>query len=336
MTPSQLAQELPFFIAERMPVIITGGPGIGKSDCVRQAGAALDLPVWDTMRGSQMDPTDIKGFPAPDAKKGVMRWLTPDFLPTDPKSKGVLFLDELTSAPLAVQAAMYQLFLDRRVGNYELPEGWAIVAAGNRAGDKSVFNRMPKALANRMVHVQLEPSLADFTSWARQYAPDMSPYTIGFLRFRNGLLHKMDGNAAEDPFPSPRSWVVADKIMRRNRPIDVALELVAGAVGTGAANEYVAFFTQASQLPDPDQIALDPTGTPVPESPSALYAVTGMLDNASDSVKAFRTYMPYVSRLPREFQTVFMRDQLARKAHHDISATTEFRDWCLANRDIVV
>lgn len=335
MTPSQLAAILPYYIAERMPVFLKGPPGVGKSDCVRQAGAAMKLEVRDTMRGSQMDPTDIKGFPAPDAKKGVMKWLTPEFLPTDPKSKGILFLDELTSAPIAVQAAMYQLVLDRRVGEYVLPDGWAIVAAGNREGDKSVVNRMPKALANRMAHLNIEPSLDCFIKWQRQHKPDMSPYTSAFLRFRSGLLHNME-NQGEDPFPSPRSWVMADQIMRRGHDVEVALEAVAGVVGKGAANEYVAFFSQASQLPDPDQIALDPLGTPVPESPSALYATAGMLDSVTTDVKTFRAYMPYVLRMPREFQVVYIRDQIAQKAHHDVTVTTEFRDWCVANRDIVV
>lgn len=333
MRSSAIAEELPFFFADKMSVFIKGPVGAGKSSIVHQVGARLKMEVRDTVRASQMDPTDIKGFPAPDAKKNAMRWLPPNFLPTDPKSKGILFLDELTSGPVAVQAACYQLMLDRKVGEYELPEGWAIVAAGNREIDRSIVNRMPAALANRMVHIDYEVHIDDFAAWGMNR---LDPRTIAFLRFRDALLHNFAPDSKEAAFPTPRTWEFADKIMQRFRPAARTMELLKGTVGSGAAAEYSAFWQMASQLPDRDQIALDPLNTEVPTLQSARYAVATMLSSATKAVDAFRTYMKYVERLPVEFQVVYIRDMLEKKDTVDVRQTKEWTQWAMKNRDVVL
>lgn len=337
MTPSNILKALPELFAAQLSVFVKGPVGVGKSALIRQLGQDLGVEVRDTTRLSQMDPTDIKGFPAPDAKKGIMRWLPPSFLPQDPKSKGILFLDELTSASTAVQAAAYQLMLDRCVGEYKLPDGWAIVAAGNREIDRSIVNRMPAALANRMVHIDYEVNLADFVAWATD--AELDPITIAFLRFRENLLHSFDPQSKEAAFPTPRTWEFSDRIMGRNLPTHISFELLKGTVGHGAAAEYMAFHGMANKLPTRDEIALNPLGAPVPESLSAQYAVTTMLSMGAKNVGQFRTSLAYMERLSPEFQVVFIKDLIARAAKDPslgFKSTSEWTKWCFANRGVVL
>jgi MoxR-like ATPase len=148
-------------INKHRPVFLWGPPGIGKSDVVKQIGDELKREVID-VRLALWEPTDIKGIPYYNSDKGAMVWAPPAELPTHPDSTAIIFLDELNSAPPAVQAAAYQLVLNRRVGTYELPKGVDVVAAGNREGDRGVTYRMPAPLANRFVHLEMK---VDFDDW---------------------------------------------------------------------------------------------------------------------------------------------------------------------------
>lgn len=334
MTPTQIASVLPHLFEQQLSVFIKGPVGVGKSSVVHQVGEALDLEVRDTIRASQMDPTDIKGFPAPDMKKGLMHWLPPSFLPADKKSKGILFLDELTSGSPAVQAACYQLMLDRRVGEYELPDGWAIVAAGNREIDRSIVNKMPAALANRMVHIDYTVDLPSFVTWAMNAG--ISAETIAYLRFRENMLHNFVPDSKEAAFPTPRSWSFADKI--RQMPLGQAesLELLRGTVGEGAAAEYIAFCKMAAELPSRDYIAMDPKAAPVPESPGAQYATTTMLSLGTKDSGDFRTFMTYMERMSIEFQVIYVRDLLSNPTvRPKVESTKEYMKWAIANADVI-
>ena len=151
---------------------------------IRQVADEAKLPLID-VRASLLDPTDLRGIPTVENGRAV--WCPPSFLPTaDDGPGGILFFDELSAAPPLVQASLYQLVLDRRVGEYELPDGWRIVAAGNRQEDKSVVFRMPAALANRFVHLDFEVDYDDWRDWA--VARGIHPLVIGFLGLRRELL----------------------------------------------------------------------------------------------------------------------------------------------------
>ena len=190
MKPSFHRQALNKAIEAKRPVMLWGAPGVGKSDVVAQVAEKRGVELRD-VRLSLLDPVDLKGFPIPDHDNKQMTWLPPHFLPAmtvkkarallntkDGKktalpdhlmpndSQGILFLDELPSAPQAVQAAAYQLILNREIGNYTLPEGWAIIAAGNREEDRAVVHKMPSALANRFVHLNFDIHLDDWCEWA--------------------------------------------------------------------------------------------------------------------------------------------------------------------------
>ena len=150
---------------KKRPIFLWGPPGVGKSDIVQQITDEANGFMFD-LRLGQMDPTDLRGMPFFNKELGVMDWAPPIDLPSAEFAKDypmiTVFLDEMNSAPASVQAAAYQLVLNRRLGKYVLPDNVVIIAAGNRESDKGVTFRMPTPLANRFVHVEIR---ADFEAW---------------------------------------------------------------------------------------------------------------------------------------------------------------------------
>ncbi len=210
MKASQLFESLRVLVSARQPVFIWSGPGCGKSSIVAQLAKTLEIPLQD-VRALLLDPVDLRGLPFLGSD-GRSKWATPEFLPQD--GSGILFLDELNSAPAMVQASCYQLVLDRKLGEYTLPEGWAIIAAGNRDSDRAVTTRMPTPLRNRFVHLELEVDVQEWSEWAIQEG--IRPELIAFLRFRPELLSQPDKDA--HAFPSPRSWTVTGRPGTWRRP----------------------------------------------------------------------------------------------------------------------
>lgn len=261
--------------------------------------------------------------------KQQMAFVPPDFLPT--KGKGILFLDEMNSAPQSVQAAAYQLILNRKLGNYTMPDGWAIVAAGNRAGDRSVVNAQPAALANRFVHIDFEVNLEDWNLWAMPNG--ISDITRGFLHFKPALLHSFDATTNPRAFPTPRSWAFADSVRQSNLSADTEFDLIKGSVGEGAASEYLAFARMASELPTVDEILMNPDTAPVSDNPSTMFAVSTMLDSKA-APNTLGRLLTYMDRLPVEFQVLFMRS--ACSANRDLLKTREAIKWLSSNQAVMI
>jgi MoxR-like ATPase len=165
VTPNEAKASVRKCLKINRPIFLWGAPGIGKSDIIKQLGDELGREVID-IRLPLWEPTDIKGIPFFNPETKTMEWGPPSELPMDPDSKAIIFLDELNAAPPAVQAAAYQLVLNRRVGTYVLPKGVSIVAAGNRETDKGVTYRMPAPLANRFLHLELKVNFDDWQEWA--------------------------------------------------------------------------------------------------------------------------------------------------------------------------
>ncbi len=344
MKPSHVRASIKHCAAHHQPLFIWGPPGGGKSDIVAQAATEMGRELRD-VRLSLLDPVDLKGFPVPDQVNGVMTWLPPDFLPpmmvpgkpvknkptmVPNSSAGILFLDELTSALPAIQGAAYQLILNRKIGNYTLPENWDIVAAGNREGDRSIVHRMPAALRNRFVHLEFEVNLDEWCAWAIDHG--ITHELIAFLRFRSSLLHAFDPKSDPRAFPTPRTWAFANKIVKSQLPADVELELLKGTVGDGAAGEFIAFMRVVRNLPSVDQILVDPENTKVPEDLSAKYAISTALATRAcrDNMDVL---MKYAARLPIEFQVVFARD--AGRRDNDVVKSSAFTKWAIKHSDIL-
>jgi hypothetical protein len=262
-------------IQTRRPVFLWGPPGIGKSDIVKQIGDDAGREVID-VRLALWEPTDIKGIPYYNADKGAMVWAPPSELPTDPDSKALIFLDELNSAPPAVQAAAYQLILNRRVGTYHLPKGVDVVAAGNREGDRGVTYRMPSPLANRFIHLEAKVDFDDWQDWAT--LNKIHPEVVGYVAFAKQDLYDFDPKGASKSFATPRSWsFVSDLLDDDDCDIDTLHNLIAGAVGDGLAIKFMAHRKIASKLPKADEILDGKVKDLKVKEVSAMYSLTTSL-----------------------------------------------------------
>ena len=329
--PSRITELLRASITMKEPFFLKGPVGVGKSQIAKQVCDELGYEFID-VRLATMDPTDIKGFPAPDLAKKTMHWLPANFLPaTKTKTKGLLFLDEMNSALPAIQASAYQLTLDRRIGDYELPAGWTVGAAGNRAIDRSIVNQTPAALNNRLIHMEMETDLDDWVNFAR--IKNISDTTIAFLRFKSMLLHSFDPAKNPEAFPTPRGWFKVDKIESRNFDPAVAYDLIKGTVGEAAAVEHKAFKNVYMTLPTIDEIAVSPDGAKLPTTPGALHAIITSMGSKTTKT-SFPKFVQYVGRMPPEWQVLYVRD--AMKVCRDVIFTREFRDWSVANQNVTL
>ncbi len=272
MGPKAAKRAIAFAIKMKRPTFLWGPPGIGKSDLVSQIGTDTSREVID-VRLALWEPTDIKGIPYFDSNTSTMTWAPPAELPTDPASKAILFLDELNSAPPAVQAAAYQLILNRRVGTYVLPEGVDIVAAGNRDGDKGVTFRMPAPLANRFVHLEMKVEFEDWLDWATMNR--IHEEVVGYVGFAKQDLYDYDPKSPSKSFATPRSWsFVSDMVYDEDIDTETLTNLVSGAVGDGLAVKFMAHRKIASKLPKADDILDGKVEDLEIKEISAMYSLT--------------------------------------------------------------
>ena len=261
----------------KRPVFLWGPPGIGKSEVVSEITDELGGLMID-LRMAQMEPTDIRGIPFFNKDLGKMDWAPPIELPDEELASKypvvVLFLDEMNSAPPAVQAAGYQLILNRRVGKYVLPDNVVIVAAGNRDSDKGVTYRMPMPLANRFVHLEMR---ADFNAW-QTWAVNKNIHkdVVGYLSFAKQDLYDFDSKSASRAFATPRSWCFVSDLLNDedNTDTDTLFNLVAGAVGEGLAVKFAAHRKIAGKMPEPTDILSGKVKDLSVKEISAMYSLT--------------------------------------------------------------
>jgi hypothetical protein len=290
--------------------MIWGPPGIGKSELIAEIGAEQKRPVID-MRLLLLEPTDIKGIPFYDPATQTMRWAQPADLPqtiterdinrakkalslaiegkdedeihektqkletlkiAQEFSKAILFLDEINAAPPSVQAAAYQLILNRRVGEYKLPDGVSMVCAGNRDSDKGVTYRMPSPLANRLVHIEMTSNFDDWQKWAimaRVHAD-----VVGFLSHHKQKLFNFDPKSPDKAFATPRSWVFVSQLITDELPESMNTALVAGTVGEGLATEFAQHRKVAAKMPKPEDVLTGKETKLNVKDLSAMYSLT--------------------------------------------------------------
>lgn len=325
------------YLDANIPCFMWGAPGVGKSDAARQVASdyAGGVPIID-FRAVLRDPVDLRGLPAIDRDTNTARWLPPSDLPNETRDGpvGILFMDELNAAPQSVQAACFGLVLDRKVGEYRLPDGWRIIAAGNRASDRGAAQRMPSALANRFAHIDVEPTVEDFTTWAS--AAGIAPEVIAFVRFRPNLLHNMDTKAASSDlrtFPTPRAWANVSKVIASDPDVKLRFALIQGLVGEGAAVEFEGFLRVYQNLPSLDAILTAPKQTAVPTEVAALFALaSGLGRKVTD--RTFANGVTYAKRMPKEFEVMFVLDAVTRNKALSHNAT--FVQWAADNQSVLI
>ncbi|MDJ0834635.1 MAG: AAA family ATPase [Gammaproteobacteria bacterium] len=322
------------------PVMLWGPPGVGKSQIVMQIGQRHELPVID-IRLSQMEPSDLRGIPFKQGDK--VEWAVPSILPDSEAhgEAGILFLDEINSAAPSVSAAAYQLILDRRLGNYEVPNGWAIFAAGNRQGDRGVTYAMPAPLANRFSHYEIDLNLDDWVAWAYKHAIDER--IIGFLRFRPELLFDFDPAHNPAAFPSPRSWEFAHRALQKfiDYP-DLLLGSLQACVGQAAGIECHAFIESLDQMPDLDKI-LSGEDLKAPQEIDLQYAVASALvgrairaQGSEDAGSIYGHILNYAGCFPQREMGVMLVSDMHRAIGNDLFEVAEFADWADSIADLIL
>jgi len=345
----------------RINIYLWGKAGIGKSAVMQQVteeateqamatGKSAEEALYDfiDIRASQLDPTDVRGIIMPDLENHTATWLTPEWLPKNPNWKGIIGLDELNLAPILVQSAFYQLIWDRKIGEYELPEGALIVAAGNRKQDGAPAHNMAAPLRNRFCHILFEPSIKDWNEWAMQH--NISADVIAFLNFKIEVFSPdFKPNAEENAFPSPRTWEFASRLLSQDangqhyysQQPDSLSELLAGCVGAGAASEFSIFTQVRSKLPDADAILAGnfPKGKP-PTQPDVLYALMTTLAVKSSQMDvakrptAYNNLLTYLQKVEAtEFHALCIT-LIGAKDRENLCKSSEWGKWIKTHKDV--
>jgi hypothetical protein len=318
VTPSQLTTLLTGYFSIREPVLVTGAPGIGKSDIIAQAATANGMGLLIS-HPVTADPTDAKGLPWP-----VQGSDHATFLPfgdlyqaINATSPMVWFLDDLGQASPAVQAAFMQLLLARRVNGHALPECVTFAAATNRRIDRAGVSGILEPVKSRFASiVELETNIDEWSQWA---IANGIPYTLlAFLRYRPELLCKFEATADLTNSPVPRTWKHLADVESLGLSLELESEAMSGAVGNGAAIEYIAFRQMARSLQNLDAILLDPSKAAIPSKPDQLYAtVVGLASRANET--NFARIVTYAQRMyseadKGEYAALLIRDSQRRES----------------------
>ena len=264
------------------PIMLWGPPGIGKSAVIRELTEEMNIGFID-VRLAQREPVDIRGLPVPKEDRSGVDWMVSSEWPRadqpDTPERGVILFDELTAADASLQVAAYEFILDRRLGTlYEVPDGWYIIAAGNRSQDSAVARTMSSALANRFCHLEVEADTESWTNWA--IINGIEPSIIAFIRFRPDLLLSMQGNR-ERGWPSPRSWERVSSEIQLAEGTELSsksLELIIeGLIGTGASLEFNAFRSWTESLPEVEKILTGEVAPTFPNRADLQYAMVSAI-----------------------------------------------------------
>ena len=301
-------------------------PGIGKSSIVKQLCKKHSLEMVD-LRLASIEPTDLCGIPY--VHNGEQLFSIPDWFPSDPKSKGVIFLDELSNASIAVQHVAYRLILDREIQtNRRLPDGWFVVAAGNLKTDQTGVKGIVPALANRFyTHLEIIPNLSDFTVYALENRVDER--VVGFLNFNSAMLYRAP-TSASTAFPTPRSWVAAAKWLTYDFTDGQLITTLSGCIGEGTATEFLSYMKYFRDLPDFKKIMngkleykvkLDDLGLLFAVATSTMY---NLMENHKQ-VEAVRNLDKVLVQLPEDFVMMVFKTLQQTNNHEMISNLIELK-----------
>jgi len=327
---------LKVYYEARKALFIWGSIGIGKSELVRQVGKDLAKELKDKdgkplnleysesirdinnvkkfvvidIRLSQMDPSDLRGIPVWDKEAGCTRWLAPSTFPR--QGYGLIFFDELNlSAPL-VQASAYQMILNRQLGEYLIPDGFGLIAAGNRLEDRANIFDMAKPLCNRMGHVQLNPpSPEKWTQWAGP--ADIDPRIIGFVNAFQSKLFQFNQSTKEKAFATPRTWEFVSDLITGLPSTDIEeLELrISSLVGEGTATEFVAFLRLRDKLEPITEYFKRPDTIPLPTDDLSLFwaLMTSIVEyyKMHNTDKTVKSMVKLMKRFPEEYATFSLK-----------------------------
>ena len=306
-------------VLRRRASMLWGTRGVGKSSIVHQLAAQRGVPLVD-LRLTTIEPVDIRGAIYADDQRGKTVWFPPEFLPSPDEPEGVLFLDELTAADQRLQISAYSLILDRRVGNYRLPDGWMIIAAGNAAYHGAVSHDMGTALADRMFHFNVQTVIGAFLDYA--LANDFAPEVMAYLKIRPDKLDDTASQLANDHLigSSPRGWEDVSNVLKADLPDEARRLFVQGRLGAANAAEFFGVLRELQSGADILRLLEARRGAEtvalLPKTLDALYGMTYALLAAATDARRLERALEIVEQLPetqartplpvREVQTLAM------------------------------
>ncbi len=263
-----------------------GAPGVGKSQVIRQIGKKFGYKVID-IRLAQMSEVEIGGLIYPNESRTKTVWLSPEILPDEERDgkNTILLLDEITSCTKRVQVAAYQLRLDRRIGQYQLPEGTFVVALGNREDDDGVYIRLAGPLADRFEIHYIEP---DFEEWKNDFAlkNGIHPYVINYLTFKPAALHNQKAEEGSMVFATPRSWERVSDILKFDSDVTkpVIRHKIIGNVGEVEGNQFVEYCKKHADIVTADDFLSGAANAP--ERPEEISILVSALVNKASFLKS--------------------------------------------------
>ena len=321
--------------------MLWGAPGVGKSQGVKQIAKEIEFKtnkkvVVTDVRLLLFNPVDLRGIPTSNAEKTLAVWLKPQIFQMDESENviNILFLDEISAAPPSVQAAAYQITLDRVIGEHKLPENCVVIAAGNRVSDKSVAYKMPRALANRLLHLEV---CVDSGAWQRWAATKgINHIVTGFLAYNPTCLIDSIGEDDANAFPTPRSWEMVSNILdTMDNDLTQAYPLICGCVGSAVADELVLWAEVFNKIASPEDICAG-ASIGMPLRLEAIYAsVSSLVKYLKDNhtLEQVDNAIRYVAKIPqREFRQNFFSYLYQMKEVRKVATkNSAFADWLNKN-----
>ena len=309
-------------------ISIEGSPGGGKTTLVHEAAKELDIPCIERHMPTML--VEDFGILFPETGSNTLHYKLPEWFPVKGKAPehGILLFDDRNQAGPDLQKVLANICQARTLHGVEMPDGWMVISTGNRQADRAGANRVLSHLRNRETVYELETHLDDWTAWA--IAHNVKPEVISFIRFRPGLLHDFDPQ--RDQNATPRAWVEGVSDVLGTVPAAAEFESFKGAVGEGAAAEFVGFVRIFRKLPNPDAILLNPTTADVPKDPATLYALSGAIaQRATES--NFERVCTYSERMPPEFSVLTI--SYAARRNPDLANTQAFTKWSINHQDVL-
>lgn len=322
-------------------IMLWGPSGIGKSAIVYQIAEELGIKAINIAL-NKINPVDFMGIPVYNKDTNRMVWATPNIFPYPERDgeKGILFLDEINTAPVSVQAAAYQLVLDRKIGEYTLPKGWIIIAAGNRSKDKGATYKMPAPLVNRFIaHLNIEPDIEAFTEYA--FAKNFRPEIIGFLKWKPELLHQQPVELEEGTnFPTPRAWENANLLREVYDNDNEFIEALGECINKGVATTFSGYLKVFDKLPDINQIL---TGkikklTLDTNKPDLMYALSVSLVYyllKKPDTKKIDNALKYINQAPVTYSYLVAKE-IANKIPNKVLESEEFSKYAQEHADLIL
>lgn len=321
ITMESLTYHLNVSYYTRNPVFLHGPPGVGKSSgiyafCEQKfnEGEFKSAEPVDIRLGNH-DITDFK-FPLVDREREVLKWIVADIFPREDRDgpNGVLFLDELSSAPLQIQTMAYAILQERKIPStgYKLPPGWIAVAAGNRETDQAVVHKLSSALCNRVNHFDIRPDWLSFKNWAEKHS--VSSFIIQFLEGRHSdYLYKY--TRGQKAYPTPRTWEKASDalgvLLREKAPLFRIREQMVSWLGEEAGTAISAFVDVCNTLPKATDLLEGKTKMPNISEIDKLFILGQTLSSAVQTNPS-KYAAPYLTILLKDLNEEIAVDSLRR------------------------